>query len=144
MKEGGNLLLYIADFRGLVSSIGDWGERALIHHLRKGLPSRILDQLASNPSRIYSLQHLMDITLELDIRYHERQKQKSHHQQKNPEASKTNSSQPQSSSNSNQKKKNFQKRDKPHSSLFNKDFKLMNSEKKKNQGGLMYLLWWEA
>ncbi|MBW0518384.1 hypothetical protein O181_058099 [Austropuccinia psidii MF-1] len=73
----------------------------------------------------------MDITLELDTRYHERQKEKSHHQEKNPEASKSNSSHPQNSSTSSQKKKNFQKRDKPHSSLFNKDFKLMNSEKER-------------
>ncbi|MBW0564440.1 hypothetical protein O181_104155 [Austropuccinia psidii MF-1] len=43
MKEGGHVSLYIADFRSLVSRIGDWGERALIHHFRKGLPSRILD-----------------------------------------------------------------------------------------------------
>ncbi|MBW0498941.1 hypothetical protein O181_038656 [Austropuccinia psidii MF-1] len=43
MKEGGNVSLYIANFRSLVSRIGDWGERALIHHFRKGLPSRILD-----------------------------------------------------------------------------------------------------
>ncbi|MBW0571359.1 hypothetical protein O181_111074 [Austropuccinia psidii MF-1] len=49
MKEGGHVSLYIADFRSLVSRIGDWGERALIHHFRKGMPSRILDQLASNP-----------------------------------------------------------------------------------------------
>ncbi|MBW0567497.1 hypothetical protein O181_107212 [Austropuccinia psidii MF-1] len=50
MKEGGHVSLYIANFRSLVSRIGDWGERALIHHFRKGLPSRILDQLASHPS----------------------------------------------------------------------------------------------
>ncbi|MBW0527283.1 hypothetical protein O181_066998 [Austropuccinia psidii MF-1] len=43
MKEGGHVSLYIADFRGLVFRIGDWGERALIHHFRKVLPSRILD-----------------------------------------------------------------------------------------------------
>ncbi|MBW0471819.1 hypothetical protein O181_011534 [Austropuccinia psidii MF-1] len=74
----------------------------------------------------------MYITLELDTRYHERQKEKIHHQEKNPGASKSNSSHPQSSSSSNQKKKkNFQKRDKPHSSLLNKDFKLMHSEKKR-------------
>ncbi|MBW0575269.1 hypothetical protein O181_114984, partial [Austropuccinia psidii MF-1] len=66
MKEGYHVYLYIADFRSLVSRIGDWGEKALIHHFRKGLPSRILDQLASHPSRIDSLQDLMDITLELD------------------------------------------------------------------------------
>ncbi|MBW0491187.1 hypothetical protein O181_030902 [Austropuccinia psidii MF-1] len=87
MKEGGHVSLYMADFRSLVSKIGDWGERALIHHFRKGLPSRILDQLASHPSMIDSLQELMDVTLELDKRYHERQKEKSHHQEKNPEAS---------------------------------------------------------
>ncbi|MBW0476714.1 hypothetical protein O181_016429 [Austropuccinia psidii MF-1] len=68
MKEGGHVYLYIANFRSLVSRMGDWGERALIHHFRKGLPSRILDQLASHPSRIDSLQDLMDITLELDTR----------------------------------------------------------------------------
>ncbi|MBW0582897.1 hypothetical protein O181_122612 [Austropuccinia psidii MF-1] len=74
MKEGGQVSLYIADFKSLVSRIGDWGERALIHHFREGLPSRILDQLASQPPRIDPLQDLMDITLELDTRYHERQK----------------------------------------------------------------------
>ncbi|MBW0548557.1 hypothetical protein O181_088272 [Austropuccinia psidii MF-1] len=37
MKEGGHVGLYIADFRSLVSIIEDWGERALIHHFRKGL-----------------------------------------------------------------------------------------------------------
>ncbi|MBW0473030.1 hypothetical protein O181_012745 [Austropuccinia psidii MF-1] len=126
IKEGRNVSLYIADFRSLVSRIGDWGERALIHHFRKGFPSRILDQLASHPSRIDSLQDLMDITLELDTRYHERQNEKSHHQEKNPEASKSDYSHPQSSSSSSQKKKK-----KPHSSLLNKYFKLINSEKER-------------
>ncbi|MBW0571657.1 hypothetical protein O181_111372 [Austropuccinia psidii MF-1] len=68
MKEGVHVSLYIADFRSCFSRIGDWGDRALIHHFRKGLPSRILDQLASHPSRIESLQYLMDIPLELDTR----------------------------------------------------------------------------
>ncbi|MBW0503888.1 hypothetical protein O181_043603 [Austropuccinia psidii MF-1] len=127
IKECGYVSLYIANFRILVSRIGDWVERAHIHHFRKGLPSRILDQLASHPSRIDSLQDLMDVTLELDTRYHERQKDNSHHQEKKSEASKSNSSHPQnSSSSSHKKKKNFQKRDKPHSSLLNKDFKSMN------------------
>ncbi|MBW0525450.1 hypothetical protein O181_065165 [Austropuccinia psidii MF-1] len=132
MKEGGHVLLYIAYFSSLVSLIGDWGERALINHFRKGFPSRILDQLASHPSRIDSLQHLMDISLELDTRYHERQNEKIHHQEKKPQATKSNSSHPQNSSSSSQKKKkNFQKRDKPHSSLLNKEFKLINSEKER-------------
>ncbi|MBW0580032.1 hypothetical protein O181_119747 [Austropuccinia psidii MF-1] len=63
IEEGGYVSLYIADFRSLVSRIGDWGERSLIHHFRKELPSRILDQLASHPSRIDSIQDLMDINL---------------------------------------------------------------------------------
>ncbi|MBW0474988.1 hypothetical protein O181_014703 [Austropuccinia psidii MF-1] len=74
-----DISLYISDFRSLVSRGGAWGERALIHHFRKGLPSRILDQLASHPSRIDSLQDLRDVTLELDTRYHERQKEENHY-----------------------------------------------------------------
>ncbi|MBW0572997.1 hypothetical protein O181_112712 [Austropuccinia psidii MF-1] len=74
----------------------------------------------------------MDITMELDTRYHERQNEKSHHQEKKPEASKSHSADPQNYlSSSQKKKKNFQKRDKPHSSLLNKDFKLMSSEKER-------------
>ncbi|MBW0490699.1 hypothetical protein O181_030414 [Austropuccinia psidii MF-1] len=79
MKEGEHVSLYISNFRSLVSRIGDWGERALIHNFRKGLKSRTLDQLASHPSIIDSLQDLMDITLELYTRYHERQKENRHH-----------------------------------------------------------------
>ncbi|MBW0468784.1 hypothetical protein O181_008499 [Austropuccinia psidii MF-1] len=73
----------------------------------------------------------MDVSLKLDTRYHERQKEKNHHQEKKPEASKSNSSHHQNSSSSSHKKKNFysKKRDKPHSSLLNKDFKLKGSEK---------------
>ncbi|MBW0590852.1 hypothetical protein O181_130567 [Austropuccinia psidii MF-1] len=108
MKEGGHVSLYIAYFRSLVSRIRDWGERALVYHFKRGLAFRILDQLASHLSSIDSLKDLMDITLELDTRYHERQKEKNHDQEKNPEASKSNSS-----SSSQKKKKNFQKRDKP-------------------------------
>ncbi|MBW0508764.1 hypothetical protein O181_048479 [Austropuccinia psidii MF-1] len=52
MKDIGHVSLSISNLRSLVSRIGDWGERALIHHFRKGLPSRILDQLASHPSRL--------------------------------------------------------------------------------------------
>ncbi|MBW0512358.1 hypothetical protein O181_052073 [Austropuccinia psidii MF-1] len=73
------------------------------------------------------LQDLMDITLELDTRYHERQKKKINHQEKKPEASKSNYSHPQNSSSLNQKKKkNFQKGDKLHFSFLNKDFKLID------------------
>ncbi|MBW0594163.1 hypothetical protein O181_133878 [Austropuccinia psidii MF-1] len=75
----------------------------------------------------------MDLTLELDTKYHESQKEKNHHQEKKPEASKSSSSHNQNSSSSSHKKKNFhaQKRDKPHSSLLNKDFKLEGSQKER-------------
>ncbi|MBW0555195.1 hypothetical protein O181_094910 [Austropuccinia psidii MF-1] len=74
----------------------------------------------------------MDITLELGTRYHERQNAKINHQEKKPEASKSSSSHPQnSSSSSHKKKKNLKNRYKPHSSLLNKDFKLINSEKER-------------
>ncbi|MBW0554716.1 hypothetical protein O181_094431 [Austropuccinia psidii MF-1] len=43
MKESGNVSLYIADFRSLISRIGDWGERPYIHVYRRGLASRILE-----------------------------------------------------------------------------------------------------
>ncbi|MBW0497642.1 hypothetical protein O181_037357 [Austropuccinia psidii MF-1] len=88
MKEGGHVNLYISDFRSLVSRIADWGEKAFLYHFRKGLASRILDQLASHPSSIDSLQDLVDVSLELDTSYHERQKENNHHQEKNPEDSK--------------------------------------------------------
>ncbi|MBW0566431.1 hypothetical protein O181_106146 [Austropuccinia psidii MF-1] len=130
MKEGGHVYLYIANFRSLFSRIGYWGERTLIHHFRKGFPSWSLDQLASHPSIIYSLQDLMDFTLELDTRYHEMQKENSHHEEKTP-ALKLISSHPKNSSSSSHKKKNFQKREKPHSSLLNEEFKLMHSEKER-------------
>ncbi|MBW0574111.1 hypothetical protein O181_113826 [Austropuccinia psidii MF-1] len=72
----------------------------------------------------------MDVSLKLDTRYHERQKEKNHHQEKKPEASKSSFSHHPNSSSSSHKKKNFhsQKRDKAHSSLLNKEFKLRGSK----------------
>ncbi|MBW0513192.1 hypothetical protein O181_052907 [Austropuccinia psidii MF-1] len=74
----------------------------------------------------------MHITLEVDTRYHGRKKEKNYDQEKKPEAPGSSTSHPQNSSSStHKKKKNFQIRDKPHSSLLNKEFKLMNSEKER-------------
>ncbi|MBW0552291.1 hypothetical protein O181_092006 [Austropuccinia psidii MF-1] len=98
MKESSQVSLYIADFRSLTSRIGDWGERAYIHVYRRGLASRLLDKLASHPRSFDSLQELMDITLELDTRYHERRKEKGNHQEKKPPISGSNSSKPPQSS----------------------------------------------
>ncbi|MBW0567371.1 hypothetical protein O181_107086 [Austropuccinia psidii MF-1] len=94
MKESGHVSLFIADFRSLISIIGEWGERAYIHVYRRGLASRRLGQLASYPGNFDTIQELMDITLELDTRYHERQKEKGSHQEKKPPVTGSNSSRP--------------------------------------------------
>ncbi|MBW0511145.1 hypothetical protein O181_050860 [Austropuccinia psidii MF-1] len=94
MEEGVQVSLYIADFGSLISRIGDLGERAYIHVYRRGLASRLLDQLASYPGNFDTLQELMNITLESDTRYHETQKEKGSHQEKKPPATGSNSSRP--------------------------------------------------
>ncbi|MBW0511906.1 hypothetical protein O181_051621 [Austropuccinia psidii MF-1] len=139
MKQRGNVSLSIADFRSLMSRIGDWGERAYIHVYRRGLASRLLDQLASYPGNLDTLQKLMDITLELDTRYHERQEEKGIHQEKKHPVSGSNStrtSQESSSKRPHHKKNKKGKqlktsKDKPHSALLNKDNKLIGSEKER-------------
>ncbi|MBW0557253.1 hypothetical protein O181_096968 [Austropuccinia psidii MF-1] len=122
-----------------MSRIGDWGERAYIHVYRTGLASRLLDQLASHFENFDSLQELIDITLELNTRYHERQKEKGSHQEGKPPISGSNSSTPPQISSSkkpchrkNKKGNNFQEsQDKPHSALINEDSKLIGSEKER-------------
>ncbi|MBW0535936.1 hypothetical protein O181_075651 [Austropuccinia psidii MF-1] len=94
MKESGHVYLYIADFRSLMSRLGDWGERAYIHVYRRRVASRLLDQLISYPGNFDTLKELMDITLELDNRYHEKQKEKGSHQENNPPVTGLNSSRP--------------------------------------------------
>ncbi|MBW0476374.1 hypothetical protein O181_016089 [Austropuccinia psidii MF-1] len=63
------------------------GRRPYIHIYGRGLASRLLYQLAYHPCTFDCLQELMDITLELDTRYHERQKKKGSHQDKKPPVS---------------------------------------------------------
>ncbi|MBW0490408.1 hypothetical protein O181_030123 [Austropuccinia psidii MF-1] len=113
-----------------MSRIGDWVERAYIHVYRRGLASRPLDQLASYPASFDTLQELIDITLELDTRYHERQKEKGSHQEKKPPVTGFNSSRPPHKKN--KKGKKFQaSKDKPHSALLNKEDQLIGSEKER-------------
>ncbi|MBW0484941.1 hypothetical protein O181_024656 [Austropuccinia psidii MF-1] len=76
MKESGHVSLYISDFTGLMSRIGYWGERAYIHFYRRGLALLLLDQLASDPGTFDTLQDVIEITFELNTRYHGRQKKK--------------------------------------------------------------------
>ncbi|MBW0475470.1 hypothetical protein O181_015185 [Austropuccinia psidii MF-1] len=139
MKESGQVSLYIANFRILMSRIRDFRERAYIHVYRRILASRLLHQLPSHPGNFDSLQELMEITLELDTRYHERQKEKGSHQGKKCSISGSNSSKPPQSSTS--KRPYFRKnkkgkhspvsKDKPHADLLTKDRKLICSEKER-------------
>ncbi|MBW0497726.1 hypothetical protein O181_037441 [Austropuccinia psidii MF-1] len=139
MKEIGRVSLYIADFRILMSAIRDWGERAYIHVFRRGFESRLLDKLAPYPGKFDTPQELMEITLGLDTRYHERQKEKGSHQGKKPPVTGCNRSRPPQHSSSkrphhknNNKGKKFQaSKDKPHYYLLNKDNKLIGSEKRR-------------
>ncbi|MBW0571635.1 hypothetical protein O181_111350 [Austropuccinia psidii MF-1] len=122
-----------------MSRIGDWGERAYIHVYRRGLESRLWYQLASYPGNFDTLQELMNITLELDTRYHERQNKTGIHQEKKPPVTGSNSSRPPQDSSSkrphhkkNKKGKQIQaSKDKPHSALLNKDNKIIGSEKER-------------
>ncbi|MBW0518970.1 hypothetical protein O181_058685 [Austropuccinia psidii MF-1] len=122
-----------------MSRIGDWGERAYIHVYKRRLESRLLDQLASHTGDFDTIQELMDITLKLDTRYHEKQKEKDGNQEKRFPATRFNPSRPPqnlSSKRPYQKKNNmgdkFQvSRDKPHSALLNRDKKLIGSEKER-------------
>ncbi|MBW0532594.1 hypothetical protein O181_072309 [Austropuccinia psidii MF-1] len=114
-----------------MSKIGYWGERAYIHVYRRGLVSRSLDQLASHPGTFDNLQELMDVTLELDTRYHERQKEKGGIQEKKPPAIGSNQSRPPQNSSSKRPHQKKNKKGKPHAALLNKDNKLISSEKER-------------
>ncbi|MBW0490610.1 hypothetical protein O181_030325 [Austropuccinia psidii MF-1] len=78
----------------------------------------------------------MDVTLELDTRYLERQKEKGYNQEKKPPVTGSNSSRPPQDSSlgrphhkkSNKGKQVQASKDKPHSALLNKDNKLIGSE----------------
>ncbi|MBW0538525.1 hypothetical protein O181_078240 [Austropuccinia psidii MF-1] len=73
----------------------------------------------------------MDITLELDIRYHERQKEKGSRQEKKPPVTGFNYSSPPQDSSSKRPHHKKNKKGKPHSTLLNKENKLNGSEKER-------------
>ncbi|MBW0485592.1 hypothetical protein O181_025307 [Austropuccinia psidii MF-1] len=113
-----------------MSRIGDWVEREYIHVYRRGLESRLLDQLASLLGNFDTLQELMDITLELDTRYQERKKEKGANQEKKPPVTGSN---PQRTHHKKNKKgrKSQASKGKPHATLLNKENKLIGSEKER-------------
>ncbi|KNZ45744.1 uncharacterized protein VP01_7844g1, partial [Puccinia sorghi] len=71
MKDNGKASTYIAQFRTLQSRV-NWNNAAFAFHFRKGLPSRITDQLALTGQQLKTLQQLIDRTIELDNCYHEK------------------------------------------------------------------------
>ncbi|MBW0497143.1 hypothetical protein O181_036858 [Austropuccinia psidii MF-1] len=81
----------------------------------------------------------MDVTLELDARYLERQKEKGGNQENKPPVPGSNPSRPPQGSSSkgphnkkNNKGKQFQSsKDRPHAALLNKDNRLIGSEKER-------------
>ncbi|MBW0513022.1 hypothetical protein O181_052737 [Austropuccinia psidii MF-1] len=131
MKESVHVSLYIAAFRSIISRIGDCSEREYIHFDQEGLASRLLDILVSHPGGFYSLQELMEITLELDNRYHERKKEKGSNKEMKPPVTVSNSSRPpqdSSSNNPNHKKNKKEKffqisKDKPFATPLNEEKK---------------------
>ncbi|MBW0514056.1 hypothetical protein O181_053771 [Austropuccinia psidii MF-1] len=137
MKESGNISLYISDFRSLMSRTGDLGERAYIHFYRRELASRLLDQLAAHHGNFDPLQEIIDVTLELDTRYHETHKEKGGNKEKKPPVSGSNPSRPPKGSSlkrphpkKNKKGKKLQaSKNKPHATLLNNDHKIIGSEK---------------
>ncbi|MBW0485013.1 hypothetical protein O181_024728 [Austropuccinia psidii MF-1] len=139
MKEKVQVSFYIANFGSLMSRIKFWQESAHIHLYRRGLASRLLAQLASHLGIFDSLQELMDITLELQTRYHERRKKKGSHQEKKRPISQSNyfmlpqnSSSKKLSHRKNKKGKNFQvSKAMPHAALLTQDNKLIGSEKER-------------
>ncbi|MBW0462358.1 hypothetical protein O181_002073 [Austropuccinia psidii MF-1] len=110
------------------------------HISLRGLKARLLDKLASHPGNFHSLQEPMDITLELDNRYHERQKEKvSRPDKKSPVTGSNSFRTPQDSSSKNphhkksEEGKNFQvSKDKPHSALLKKENQLNFSENERS------------
>ncbi|MBW0556427.1 hypothetical protein O181_096142 [Austropuccinia psidii MF-1] len=117
MRESGYVSLYISDFKSLMSRIGDLEERAYINVYRRGLAQEFWT----------------------NTRYHEREKEKGSHQEKKPPVTGSDSSRLSENSSSkrphhkkNKKDKQFQdSKDKPLSSLLNKDTKLIGSEKER-------------
>ncbi|KAI9599854.1 hypothetical protein KEM48_007479 [Puccinia striiformis f. sp. tritici PST-130] len=76
MKYGDHASNYISSFRALQSRLPGWGDRPLMFHFRKGLPTRVLDLLAQNTEVFNTLSELIEATLKIDTRHHERQKEK--------------------------------------------------------------------
>ncbi|MBW0464534.1 hypothetical protein O181_004249 [Austropuccinia psidii MF-1] len=111
-----------------MSRISDWGERAYIHVQRRSFESILFYQLSYHPGNVDGIQELRDMTLELDTRYHEKQKEKGSHQEKKPQVTSPNSFRPLQASSFT---KPHQKKNKGkyfHVALLNEDNTLIHSK----------------
>jgi Ty3 transposon capsid-like protein len=75
MKEDHQVSRYITNFRRY-QTVVHWDESALMYCFRKGLPSRILDELARRDEKPSSLSELEQVALRIDLRYWERQQER--------------------------------------------------------------------
>ncbi|KAI9627257.1 hypothetical protein KEM48_009882 [Puccinia striiformis f. sp. tritici PST-130] len=86
------------NFRALQSRLPGWGDRPLMFHFQKGLPTRVLDLLAQNTEVFDTLLELIEATLKIDTRHHERQKEKKRENDSQPSQPKKDTSKTASSS----------------------------------------------
>jgi len=140
MKDQALASSYITDFRTLTTRISDWGERALMFHFRKRLPSRFLHQLAVHQAPLDSLQDLMKETLDYDICYHERSKEKkiiqggtssSKEKTENSNSSSTKKKKKSKNEHKDKKKSNSQASKTSKAEILNKDGTLKEEEKER-------------
>ncbi|KAI9627484.1 hypothetical protein KEM48_009820, partial [Puccinia striiformis f. sp. tritici PST-130] len=89
MKDGDHAFNYISSFRALNLAYQD-GET--------GLPTRVLDLLAQNTEVFDTLLELIEATLKIDTRHHERQKEKKRENDSQPSQPKKDTSKTASSS----------------------------------------------
>ena len=75
MRDNHQVSRYITDFRRYQTLL-DWDDKALAYQFRKGLPPRILDELACRDDKPTSLANLQQVALKIDLRYWERQREK--------------------------------------------------------------------
>lgn len=75
MKENHQVARYITDFRRYQAMV-NWDDRALQYCFRRGLPSRILDELARREEKPATLLELEQAALKIDLRFWERQQER--------------------------------------------------------------------
>jgi hypothetical protein len=75
MKEDQEVNRYITEFRKYQLQV-NWDDRSLMFCFRKGLPSRILDELARMEEKPKTLNALQQAALRIDLRFWERQQER--------------------------------------------------------------------